>query len=310
VNGAAPHGTTCGPIERPPGKRRSGTTPAPPPKEDHALFVRHRRASLSSPIRAAGLVALAAHAFLGNPAPALAQAVCGGYVAPGETLVLTADLGPCDGMDEVLLVESATVDLAGHTVSCADTDADGILPWGIILVGKKAQLRNGTVVGCHHNVMLEDRGRHTVENVTARGAVLDGFQLHTPRNRLHGSTAVDNGDDGVQISGQKNEVAGSVFEGNVEDGIDILDGSRHRLLDNDASGNGDDGIDVTGNRSKLVGNESTDNADAGIRVGGQQNKVLGNTATGNGGWDLEGTEPCTVNRYSENVYGSASGSCM
>jgi hypothetical protein len=308
VNGAAAHGTTCDRIERPPETALRHDAGAPT-EEEPTMFVRHR-ASLSSPVRAAVFVALAVHAFAGTAAPALAQAVCGGYVAPGETLVLSADLGPCDGVDEVLLVESATVDLAGHTVSCADTDADGILPWGIILVGKKAQLRNGTVAGCHHNVMLEDRGRHTVENVTAEGAFLDGFQLDSPRNRLSASFALGNGDDGIQIAASKNEVAGSLSEGNVEDGIDVVEGSRHRIQDNDAFANGDDGIDVGGSRTKLIGNESTDNGGSGIRVGGQKNRVLGNTATGNGGWDLEGSEPCTANRYSENVYGSASGSCM
>jgi parallel beta-helix repeat protein len=261
------------------------------------------------PIRAAAL-AVAVQALAGNASPASAQAVCEGYVGPGETLVLSADLGPCDGENEALLVESGTVDLGGHTVSCADTDGDGILPYGIVLIGKKAQLRNGTVVGCYHNVMLEDGGRHTVENVTAEGAVYDGFQLHSPRNSLSGSAAIGNGNDGVQIAYSKNKVAGNVAEANVEDGIDVVDGSRHQLTDNSVSGNGDDGVDVGGNRNKVVGNESTANGDTGIRVGGRGNRVLGNTATGNGGWDLLGSEPCAVNRYRDNVYGSASGSCM
>jgi parallel beta-helix repeat protein len=255
-------------------------------------------------------VAAAAQALVGSASPAAAQAVCDGYVGPGETLVLSADLGPCDGEYEALLVESGTLDLGGHTVSCADTNADGILPYGIVLVGKKAQLRNGTVVGCYHNVLLEDKGRHTVENVTAEGALFDGFQLDSQRNRFSGNTARANGDDGIQVSAPKNALSGNVAEGNGEDGIDVVGAGRNKLTDNAVSNNSDDGLEVGGDRNKLLGNDSTANADAGIRVGGARNKVLANTATGNGGWDIEGSEPCTANVFRDNVYGAATGSCV
>jgi parallel beta-helix repeat protein len=273
------------------------------------MFGNTPRSPFLSPVRGAALAA-ALQVLAGNASPAAAEAVCEGYVGPGETLVLGADLGPCDGEFETLLVESGTLDLGGHTVSCADTNGDGILPYGIVLVGKKAQLRNGTVTGCYHNVILDDQGRHTVENVTAQGALMDGFQLSSPRNRLYGSSALGNGDDGVQISDLKNKLAGNVAEGNGEDGIDVVDAARNSLTGNAVSGNGDDGVDVFGDRNKLVGNESTANADSGIRVGGARNKVLANTATDNGGYDILGSEPCTSNRYRDNVYGSASGSCM
>jgi parallel beta-helix repeat protein len=261
------------------------------------------------PVRAAALVALV-QALAGDASPAAAQAVCEGFVGPGDTLVLSADLGPCDGENEALLVESGTVDLGGHTVSCADTDGDGVLPYGIVLVGKKAQLRNGTVTGCHHDVVLADRGRHTVENVTAESAVFDGFLIDSSRNRVTGSSALGNGDDGFQIGGQKNKLYGNVAEGNVEDGLDIVEGGRHKLTGNTISGSGDDGLDIGGDGNKLVENESTANVDTGIRVGGVRNGVFANTATGNGGWDILGIEPCTVNRYRDNVYGTAGGSCV
>lgn len=266
-----------------------------------------RRFSRYTPIRAAALAATL-QVLAGNASPATAQAACEGYVGPGQTLVLTEDLGPCDGEYEALFVDSGTVDLGGHTVSCADTDADGVLPYGIVLVGKKAQLRNGTVSGCYHNVVLEDRGKHTVENVTAQGALFDGFLLGSPRNRVTGSSALANGDDGFQISAPKNQLAGNVAAGNGEDGIDVVDTKSTKLTDNEVSDNGDDGLDIGGDRNKVFRNGSTGNTDTGIRIGGARNKVVGNTATGNGGWDLEGS--CSGNRYSENVYGSASGSCM
>jgi parallel beta-helix repeat protein len=255
-------------------------------------------------------LAVALYAFLGNVSPAAAQAVCEGYVGPGETLVLTADLGPCDGEYEALLVESGTLDLGGHTVSCADTNGDGTLPYGIVLVGKKAQLRNGKVVGCYHNVVLEDQGRHTVENVTAEGAAYDGFQLRTPRNKFDGNTALGNGDDGIQVSSLKNKVSGCLAEGNGEDGIDVVDAAQNKLIGNQAVGNLDDGIDVGGNRNKVVSNESSANGDSGIRVGGERNRILGNTATGNANADILASEPCTANRFRDNVYGSAAPSCV
>jgi parallel beta-helix repeat protein len=249
-----------------------------------------------------------AQAALANATPAQAEAVCEGYVGPGETLVLGADLGPCDGDLEVLLVDSGTLDLGGHTVSCADTNADGNLPYGIVLVGKKAQLRNGTVEGCYHNVILDGRGRHTVENVTSQGAALDGFIVAAPRSRLLSNAAIANGDDGFQIESFRSQLLGNAAEGNGEDGIDIVDGGRHKLVGNTVSGNADDGFDVGGDRNKLLENGSTANVDVGIRVGGARNRVFGNTATGNGSADIEAS--CPANRFRENVYDIGQGSCV
>jgi hypothetical protein len=92
-----------------------------------------------------------------------AQVACGASLAPGTTTTLTADLGPCDGTPAAIVVESATLDLGGHTVSCADTDGDGELPDGIVLLGKKAEVRNSTVVGCYDGVVLAGAGKHRVE---------------------------------------------------------------------------------------------------------------------------------------------------
>src|SRR5690242_7093034 len=66
-----------------------------------------------------------------------AQVSCGDTIPKGRTVTFTADL-ECDGVEEALLVDSATLDLGGHTVSCVDTNGNGRLPNGIVLLGKKA----------------------------------------------------------------------------------------------------------------------------------------------------------------------------
>jgi parallel beta-helix repeat protein len=255
---------------------------------------------------------LAVTAALAGAPAARADVACGDTIDKGETVTLTADLGPCDGVESAIHVNGGVLDLGGHTVTCADTNGDGDVPYGVDLQGKKAQVRNGTVVGCWYNVWVGGSGKHTVEGVTTTGAVVYGFYVASTsaKSRLAGNTATANGDDGFQVrESPKNTIENNVSSNNGEDGIDLTEASKNRINGNTTANNVDDGIEGTGSKNKYTANTSTGNGDFGIAVGGSKNKVTGNTATGNVTADIIGQDPCTRNKFQNNTFGSGS-SCV
>src|SRR5690242_3367423 len=90
-----------------------------------------------------------------------AQVTCGHTIGNGQTVTLTDDI-TCDspaaaeeiGIGIALTVDGGTLDLGGHTVTCADTDGDGRIPFGIVLKGTNSTLVNGTVSGCNECLQL------------------------------------------------------------------------------------------------------------------------------------------------------------
>jgi len=254
---------------------------------------------------------LAAGVVVATAPAARAQLACGGTVAKGETVTLTADLGPCDGgsADSAVIIDGI-LDLGGHTVFCADNNIDGEVPDGLYLRGAKSQARNGTVSNCDDNVYVGGPGKHTVEGITSNGAAEDGFYIAstTAKNRLIGNTSVVNADDGFECRGTKNKIEGNNASGNGEDGIDLPDADKNKVLNNTTTGNADDGIEATtGTKNKILGNTSTGNGDYGIGVGGDKNKVVGNNASGNGTADIGGN--CT-NKYKNNTFVTSVPSCI
>lgn len=247
------------------------------------------------------------------PTCATAQVACGDTIAKGATLVLAADLGPCDGVEQVLTVDSATLDLGGHTVSCADTNGNERLPGGIVLIGKKATIRNGTVVGCLDNVVLAGKGKHVAEGLTVRDAPGNYDGIYVPegssRNRIAGNTVTGNSNDGLDIRGHKNSITGNVVTANGEDGIDIIDVNGNSIAGNSVSDNADEGIDVEGKSTKVTGNTVSNNGGYGIAIVGRRNKTIGNTVTGSGtGSDIAGPV-CKGNVWKDNVV-SAGSACV
>jgi parallel beta-helix repeat protein len=241
--------------------------------------------------------------LLGAPDFADAQVACGDTIPKGATVTLTADL-ECDGVEEAILVDSATLDLGGHTVSCADTNGNGRLPNGIVLLGKKAALRNGTVAGCLDNVVLAGKGKHVAENLTIRDAPGGYDGVYVPegssRNRIASNTVTGNSDDGMDVRGHKNVIADNVVTSNGEDGIDLIDVKGNRVENNVAANNADEGIEVAGKANTVSGNTVNDNAEFGIQVVGKRNKTLNNDVSGSGaGPDITGT--CKGNVWKDNI---------
>jgi parallel beta-helix repeat protein len=197
-------------------------------------------------------------------------------------------------------------------VSCADADDDGRVPEGIVLVGKKARVRNGTVEGCDSGVEVAGSGKHTVQGIVARNIVDDVFDVapESRKNRLVGNTASGGTDDGFEVRSDKNKLSDNVAEGNAEDGFDVIRASGNKLLRNRATGNGDSGYDIGGDRNKVTGNAASGNEGTGITVQGMRNRVVGNTSTGNLAADVYSSASCAVNVYRGNTFGTRSPDCI
>jgi hypothetical protein len=260
------------------------------------------------------------------PALASAQVTCGDTIGKGQTVTLTADIGPCDtsptipdpGLGFALTVEGGTLDLAGHTLACADTDGDGRIPYGIRLDGEKATVRNGTVIGCEEGLAVgildggqdtEHRAVHvTVQNSryvgvgvrSNKNTLIDvrstnsfgrlgyGFWILGDESKLVGLTATGNDAFGIRISGKKNTVIGATATGNARDGFWVDDESKkNNLTACQGSGNGDSGIRIEGLKNKVDDSIANDNAAYGfVLEAGSQNRIRGGSAHDNSGFDL------------------------
>src|SRR5262245_9866859 len=227
--------------------------------------------------------------LLGLPLGAAAQLACGSVVSKGDRATLTADLGPCDGVDAAIVVGGGSLDLGGHTVRCADANLDGDLPQGVVLFGKKSKLMNGTIVGCSNGVGLGGDGKHLVKGVTSRGSADDGFDAipGADKCKLMDNTSVDNADDGIQIRSDKNKLVGNNSMQNGDDGYDLwASAEKNKLVNARAEGNADEGILIDGSKNNIVNATASGNGTVGIDLDGDKNKVRAGVAQGNGVYDV------------------------
>jgi parallel beta-helix repeat protein len=250
--------------------------------------------------------------LLALPFTAAAQVTCGDVIGKGQKITLTADVGPCDGPSgstAALVVEGGSLDLGGHTVTCADSDLDGDVPQGIVLFGAKSKVSNGTVVGCMNGFAFGGTGKHRVSGCTARDSVQDGFDLieDAVKCRLTDVTATDSGNDGFHVQSDKNTLTNAVATGNDQDGIDLTGSAdRNKVRDSEGSGNGDDGIEIGGQKNKVKDSVANDNVEDGFDFADEKNKLSGGSAQGNGGFDVN---DCTGNKISKVTYETASPDC-
>jgi parallel beta-helix repeat protein len=260
-----------------------------------------------------GLAVGLAIALAADARAQITQINCGDTISKGQIVTLSSDVGPCDdnANDAVIVVDSGVLDLAGRTISCTDSDVDGKLPLGVALLGKKAQVRNGTIVGCRSNVFLGASGKHEVENVFSIAAVNYGFYVadDSPKNKLSANFADLNGDDGFQIQSDKNKIDSNTSQDGGDDGFDVTNASKNKIAGNTAIGNSSSGIEAQGSRNKIVNNYTSDNGHFGINVGPRGHKVIRNTAIDNGISDIHGSDPCSQNKFKDNTFDTAS-SCV
>ena len=187
-----------------------------------------------------------------RPAGAVA---CGDVLTGPGAFRLDQDL-VCSTTTALVVRDGATLDLGGHTVTCADLDN------GIAVTGSRARLMNGTVTGCNDGVSLSGE-RHVVKGVHAKFNV-------------RGFLAEDGLDD--------SRVSDSSAEFNGAGGF-IVFGNGNLLRRNEAFGNADVAIFVVGNDNTLTRNATNGNCIVGgcaaaYEIGGNDNTLTRNTATG------------------------------
>jgi hypothetical protein len=251
-------------------------------------------------------------AILIAPVVAAAQVSCGTIVGKGETVTLTADVGPCDGdsgSTAALQVRGGTLDLGGRTVRCGDLNVDGEVPQGIVLSDKKSKVMNGSVVGCANGIAIGGNGKHLVERVTSQNSLDDGFDIiqGPNKNKLIDVTAIANGSDGIKVDSDKNKITNAVTTGNAEDGIDLTStADKNKITNARSENNGDDGIEVGGNKNKVKLSTAIANGEDGVDFGGVKNKVTGGSAQSNGAFDLN---DCSGNKVKKFSFTTASADC-
>jgi parallel beta-helix repeat protein len=147
--------------------------------------------------------------------------------------------------------------------------------------------------GVHDNVaadnerwgfLLGDVGHTVLARNRASGSLFGVAVIGRSRgNRVSGTGASVNG-VGILVDGAADTwVVGNVLGKNDEDGIRVsATAVATRLEDNDASVNGDDGIDVASPATTLRRNLANDNGDLGIEAVAGVADRGGNSAAGNG----------------------------
>jgi parallel beta-helix repeat protein len=217
-----------------------------------------------------------------HPGEKLPDAIqCGSVLGPHGTFVLDRDLScpyNADAFSEPALtvVASATLDLNGHTVTCA-----GSREVGIRIEGSGAAVRNGTVRDCYTGVSIAGS-----DNLLRRLTLIaNEYGLAIERgtaNRIKASAARD-GNIGFLI------VGGSTLTGNTATGNETgfyLIGSGgdpqalHVLIDNEATGNGD-GVFSTVAGVRLIQNRILRNGRDGVHLSESHGTLEGNRIANN-----------------------------
>jgi parallel beta-helix repeat protein len=96
---------------------------------------------------------LAAGAALAGPPQAVTE--CETYITEPGKYYLANDLVECEDVGVLILASDVTLDLKGHTVSCADNGArTGGVVAGLYLPVSNVTVRNGGVTGCADGILL------------------------------------------------------------------------------------------------------------------------------------------------------------
>lgn len=216
-------------------------------------------------------------ALIGGAVPPVqaGHILCGAILGRGVH-TLDTNVGPCDGPPffAVGMGSRATLDFNGFTVSCSDTNTDGVVPDGIVVNGNRAQILDTAptvtsgVIGCNNGIVI--RGdRNTVSSVTSSFNILNGFDIGGNRNRLEDSFALSNTANGFLIDGDQNVLDLNRGEDNVLDGFLINTGIRNNLTNNSANANLANGydIEVAADRTRLTNNLADSNNGTASRSG-------------------------------------------
>lgn len=238
----------------------------------------------------AAVVAVVCHA---TTAAAL---VCGDTL-PAGTTVMTDDLGPCSAVPHALRIPAgATLDMAGHRVSCPNDGAAGIRVEG-------GTVKNGSVMDCANGFLLIGDGSRAF-NVVANGSAV-GIQVSAPdadvershaincllgftataaaqEVRFEDCTAVGNSEGFRVAAGVSGAFEDCVASGNATTGFSVENAPTCAATGSKAVGNGGIGFAMDCTEMTVKDNLATQN-DAGFQLGGAAAVLDDNTAADNGG---------------------------
>jgi len=116
---------------------------------------------------------LVAGSVLAGPPQAVSE--CGKIITQPGKYRLVNDLLDCPGDGVVILSSDVTLDLRGHTISCADNGLriGGVSVWGAPgALLRKVTIKNGEVTGCADGVFLAYTEDSKVWKVTSWGNIL------------------------------------------------------------------------------------------------------------------------------------------
>jgi len=199
----------------------------------------------------------------------LAEAVsCGDTIGPGGTFTLTSNLN-CSDNPALTVGGPVIIDLNGYIVECQSNLNDGI-----IVQGKAAQVKNGTVQGCSNGIIVEGVGSHQLRNLNARSNDL-GFLVNSNNNRLYDNTSTTSGAL-FSVFGNKNRFIDNTAC-NADKGF-LIEGNNNRLYLNTINDTKTDSVTVLGNNNQIIENTIT-NSEKGISVVGDNNQITDNTAS-------------------------------
>jgi parallel beta-helix repeat protein len=232
---------------------------------------------------------LAAGAALAGPPQAVTE--CETWITEPGNYYLANDLVECEDVGVLILASDVTLDLKGHTISCADNGArSGGVVAGLYAPVSNVTVRNGGVTGCADGILLAG---HVDEDGTVLAWAQDSKikKITSWDNRLY-----DGPGSGTGITlwyAQNSEITHNLVYGNAIQGIGSWESSGNLFKHNTSTDNGTSGygvgIDLTGEtNSRFLCNRIHGNVDGilmapsidtGVISSG--NLLRGNVVTGN-----------------------------
>ena len=211
------------------------------------------------------------------------------------------------------IVEADDVEIDNFNVIPPSDSDDGI----VIMAVSGVEINDNTVSNAANAIHLIGSSECLIKDNTCTDSS-DGIELdNAVDNVIEENTCLRNSGDGIDLDAgsNNNEIKGNNCSDNVSssgggDGIDLDSGSAdmNTLEDNICNGNGDSGIEVTGD-DNTIGSDNicNNNGDDGIelRSSSDNNFVKKNEASGNGGFDIDNNG--TGNTFKKNDAGTTDG---
>ena len=222
---------------------------------------------------------------------------CGDTLARGH-YKLTEDLTcfSTDPGDSALILEGgANLDLNGNTVDCNNDDKRE----GIVLEGRNAKVRNGTITNCYNGVVITGDGHHKVSQLIVENSNREGIIVVSDYNQLINTESMNNGrrgfyigidDDDDQVTADDNNLVNCLAKDNGRHGFLIDGGIDNKIISSAAFDNGNQGFLIDGgNNNKIKNSAAFDSCRDGIEIKkGNDNSLINNYVADNGNPDTCG----------------------